>query len=141
MSYGNIPNEDALEEQINEVKFWLPCPGCGKANGCVVVIPVGRRYRAACDCGWRGPSVSSEIEAIAAWNIRARTPLEQELREALDGDACLDLYASGLGAIAWHLEQGHDNAKIGRDALALALRALESKLNKARAALRHADGQ
>ncbi len=116
MSYGNIPNEDALEEQINEVKFWLPCPGCGKANGCVVVIPVGRRYRAACDCGWRGPSVSSEIEAIAAWNIRARTPLETELIEALE--------------------------RINRETNLIDMTKAECNIQRmARAALRHADGQ
>ena len=50
------------------------------------------------------------------------------LLEAIDGDACLSLQISGLSAMAWHLEQGHDNAKIGREALALALRGIEKRL-------------
>jgi len=38
------------------------------------------------------------------------------------------LEISGLSAMAWHLEQGYDNANIGREAMAKALRSVENRL-------------
>jgi hypothetical protein len=57
------------------------------------------------------------------------------LRDILNGDGSLALEAGNLDAIAWHLEQGKDNGKISREALALFLRAVATKLKMALAAL------
>ncbi len=59
----------------------------------------------------------------------------ERLVNALNGDAALGLQIDGLAAVCWHLENGHDNAKISREALAKALRAIHVKLVAARAAL------
>jgi hypothetical protein len=68
-----------------------------------------------------------------------RDDSQRELREAMNGDACLALEISTLAAICWHLEHGYDNAKIGRDALAKVLRVLQRKLEKAQMALANAE--
>lgn len=66
----------------------------------------------------------------------SRAALSDDIEIALNGDASLGIEISGLAAIAWHLEQGHDNGKIGREALAKFLRGLEMKLKASRAALK-----
>lgn len=55
----------------------------------------------------------------------------QELEEKSDEGEMMKITISNLKAIVWHLEQGHDNGKIKRIALASFLRSLIPTLEAA----------
>jgi hypothetical protein len=65
----------------------LPCPSGIARNPDGHMAPIYTlgegKWRVECVCGWRGPLADTIPEAIAAWNRRAPSAAEAEMREAL----------------------------------------------------------